>query len=101
MTTSPSWRLVALLALFSRARFGELTLRGQARAADERVSHRRPIGPSHSPLPLACDTGLAPAHGAWEPGSLAPLSTREPGAGEMRCGRPLLAKGWGSVPGGG
>lgn len=82
MTTSPSWRLVALLALFSRARFGELTLRGQARAAD-----RESLPPTpHRAKPQPFAFGLRHRArsrtwglGAWEPGS----SLHE-GAG---CGR--------------
>lgn len=109
ITTSPSWRLVAPLALLLRVRFSELTCEDTGTCPDiDSLSHRRSIGPrgrpaSHRQPSVSATQGFRGVQSC--PWSLPPLSTREPGAGERRarggepaasegCG-PLLAKGWG------
>lgn len=76
--TSPSWRLVALLALLLRARFSELTGENTGTCSEHRqplppTPHRakgQPRPPSHSPQSLrhGAFEGSSPvlfAHGAW------------------------------------
>lgn len=84
ITTSPSWRLVAPLALLLRVRFSELTCEDTGTCPDiDSLSHRRSIGPrgnqdqqvTDSPLSLRhrASEGSSPAHGAC---LLSPLGNR-------------------------